>query len=80
VPCTCGVFLDSQVVSRGAALKPGEETRSIFSYAIGETIVEEIPGGLIGKKICTKKCIDEVSANSILFPFRIILTRANYRH
>jgi hypothetical protein len=60
VPCTCGIFLESQTESRGSALKAGEQPNSIFSYPIGAVLEEAIPGGVIGKKMCTKKCIEEV--------------------
>ncbi|XP_059469586.1 follicle cell protein 3C-1 isoform X2 [Neocloeon triangulifer] len=58
VPCTCGVFLESQTVQKGAALRMGEEENSIFSYPIEETLDEDIPDGIKGRRICTRKCID----------------------
>jgi hypothetical protein len=60
VPCTCGVFLESQTQSKGAALKEGEHLNSIFSYPIGTLLEEVIPGGIVGKRMCTKKCVEEV--------------------
>jgi hypothetical protein len=60
VPCTCGVFLESQTESRRTALKIGEQPNSIYSFPIGTLLEEVIPGGIIGKKMCTKKCVEEV--------------------
>ncbi|CAB3371281.1 Hypothetical predicted protein [Cloeon dipterum] len=58
VPCTCGVFLQSQIDKKGVALRSGEEENAIYTYPMEETLDEYPPQGVRGRRICIRKCLE----------------------